>query len=70
MILSGQSYKPLGAPPALERNEVTTINRDLNVSQVSGNGKDSEVITLALTTLGAFDFNGIDPTPLSCEPLS
>ncbi|KAE9399554.1 phosphatidylinositol 3-kinase [Gymnopus androsaceus JB14] len=58
VILSGQPYKPLGAPPSLGRNEVTTISRDLNVSQVSGNGKDSEVITLALKTLGAFDFNG------------
>ncbi|KAE9388869.1 hypothetical protein BT96DRAFT_786743, partial [Gymnopus androsaceus JB14] len=58
VILSGQPYKPLGAPPSLGRNKVTTISRDLNVSQVSGNGKDSGVITLALKTPGAFDFNG------------
>ncbi|KAJ3878338.1 phosphatidylinositol 3-kinase [Lentinula edodes] len=58
VILSGQPYKPLGAPPSLGRTEVPVINRDLNVSQVSGNGKDSELITLALQTLGAFDFNG------------
>jgi len=34
VILSGQPYKPLGAPSSLGRNEATTISRDLNVSQV------------------------------------
>ncbi|KAF5387292.1 hypothetical protein D9757_005800 [Collybiopsis confluens] len=58
VILSGQSYKPLGAPPSLAGHQATTISRDLNVSQVSGNGKDPELITLALKTLGSFDFNG------------
>lgn len=35
-ILSGQPYKPLGAPPNLGRNDITAINRDLNSSQVCG----------------------------------
>ncbi len=34
MILSGQPYKPLGAPSTLARNEVSTVNRELN-AQVS-----------------------------------
>ncbi|KIK61711.1 hypothetical protein GYMLUDRAFT_42743 [Collybiopsis luxurians FD-317 M1] len=58
VILSGQPYKPLGAPPSLAANQATTISRDLNVSQVSGNGNDPELIALALKTLGSFDFNG------------
>lgn len=28
VILSGQPYKPLGAPPALTRSEVTNISRE------------------------------------------
>jgi hypothetical protein len=34
MILSDKPYKPLGAPPALIRGNVSTISRDLNPSQV------------------------------------
>jgi FKBP12-rapamycin complex-associated protein len=34
-ILSGQPYKPLGAPPTLARNDMVAINRDLNPTQVS-----------------------------------
>ncbi|KAK0489036.1 phosphatidylinositol 3-kinase [Armillaria novae-zelandiae] len=57
MILSGQPYKPLGAPSTLARNEVSTVNRELN-AQAAANDKSSETITLALTTLGSFDFTG------------
>ncbi|KAJ8079507.1 phosphatidylinositol kinase- protein kinase tor1 [Marasmius tenuissimus] len=57
-ILSGQPYKPLGAPPSLARPEPAALNRELNVSQVSTNDKNSEMITLALNTLGSFDFSG------------
>ncbi|KDR80665.1 hypothetical protein GALMADRAFT_222261 [Galerina marginata CBS 339.88] len=57
-ILSGQPYKPLGAPPSLPRNEITAINRDLNPTQINGVDKSPELITLALTTLGSFDFSG------------
>jgi serine/threonine-protein kinase mTOR len=35
-LLSGQPYKPLGAPPNVGRSDVTAINRDLNSSQVRG----------------------------------
>ncbi|KAL1687363.1 armadillo-type protein [Schizophyllum commune] len=59
MILSGQPYKPLGAPPALERADASAMSRDINTSQTSVVGeKTPEVITLALTTLGSFDFSG------------
>ncbi|KAF8817420.1 phosphatidylinositol 3-kinase [Phlegmacium glaucopus] len=57
-ILSGQPYKPLGAPPNLGRNDVNGTNRDLNPSQINGIDKSPEVITLALNTLGSFDFSG------------
>ncbi|KIM49486.1 hypothetical protein M413DRAFT_21701 [Hebeloma cylindrosporum] len=55
-ILSGQPYKPLGAPPA--RGEMAAINRDLNLTQINGTDRSPELITLALTTLGSFDFSG------------
>jgi len=75
-ILSGQPYKPLGAPPTLARSDMVAINRDLNPTQVSkrvqlgrsvttlefqinGTDKSPELIALALTTLGSFDFTGI-----------
>ncbi|KAN0137000.1 atypical/PIKK/FRAP protein kinase [Lactarius tabidus] len=58
MILSDKPYKPLGAPPALIRGNVSTISRDLNPSQNAGTTKSPEVITLALTILGEFDFSG------------
>ena len=34
MILSGQPYKPLGAPATLGRTDVAAITRDLNPAQV------------------------------------
>ncbi|TFK75010.1 phosphatidylinositol 3-kinase [Pluteus cervinus] len=55
VILSGQPYKPLGAPPSLVRPD---INRDLSVAQASATEKSPELLTLALTTLGSFDFSG------------
>ncbi|KAH9004515.1 atypical/PIKK/FRAP protein kinase [Lactarius hatsudake] len=58
MILSDKPYKPLGAPPALMRGNVSTISRDLNTSQSAGTTKSPELITLALTILGEFDFSG------------
>ncbi|KAF8074724.1 phosphatidylinositol 3-kinase [Lyophyllum atratum] len=54
MILSGQPYRPLGAP----RTEMTGISRDLNASQVVVHEKSPELMTLALSTLGSFDFSG------------
>ncbi|TRM60259.1 armadillo-type protein [Schizophyllum amplum] len=59
MILSTQPYKPLGAPPPLERADASSISRDVSTSQASVTGeKTPELITLALTTLGSFDFSG------------
>jgi serine/threonine-protein kinase mTOR len=77
-ILSGQPYKPLGAPQSLGRPDVAAMTRDMNVSQVmfyehirkvksvtnnrvsqaTADGKDNALITLALSTLGSFDFSG------------
>ncbi|KAF9047130.1 phosphatidylinositol 3-kinase [Hymenopellis radicata] len=57
MLLSGQPYKPLGAPSSLTRNEASTSNRELT-AQAAANEKNPETITLALTTLGSFDFSG------------
>jgi hypothetical protein len=33
-ILSGQPYKPLGAPPSLPRHDAIVISRDHNMSKV------------------------------------
>jgi hypothetical protein len=33
-ILSGQPYKPLGAPPSLPRHDAIIISRDYNMSKV------------------------------------
>lgn len=35
LILCGQLYKPLGAPPSLTRGDISTITRDLSATQVS-----------------------------------
>ncbi|TDL23875.1 atypical/PIKK/FRAP protein kinase [Rickenella mellea] len=56
VILSGQNYKPLGAPPQYSRPEIAAITRDIVVQ--GGAAKSPELITLALTTLGSFDFSG------------
>ncbi|KZT27933.1 phosphatidylinositol 3-kinase [Neolentinus lepideus HHB14362 ss-1] len=55
-ILSGQSYKPLGAPSSLIRDG--SGQKDVNGVQPVGTAKTPETITLALTTLGTFDFSG------------
>ncbi|KAG5654196.1 hypothetical protein H0H81_006229 [Sphagnurus paluster] len=54
-ILSGQPYKPLGAP-TLGRTE--GMSRDLSTTQSITNESNPELITLALNTLGSFDFSG------------
>ena len=51
IILSGQVFHPQGSP---ESNSVSPM-----VGQQPADGKDSELITLALNTLGGFDFSGI-----------
>ncbi|KAF9525319.1 phosphatidylinositol 3-kinase [Crepidotus variabilis] len=57
ILLSGQPYKPLGAPNPLARNDMSTI-KELNAAQMNGNDKNPEQIELALSTLGSFDFSG------------
>ncbi|EIW79336.1 atypical PIKK FRAP protein kinase [Coniophora puteana RWD-64-598 SS2] len=54
-ILSGQPYKPIGAPASFSRGDFA---KDLSVSQTTKADKSPELITLALTTLGTFDFSG------------
>jgi serine/threonine-protein kinase mTOR len=54
VILSGQKFRPQGSPERI--NNVPTIPNQQPAD------KDSELITLALNTLGGFDFSGI----LSC----
>ncbi|KAI0046207.1 atypical/PIKK/FRAP protein kinase [Auriscalpium vulgare] len=58
VILSGQPYKPLGAPPSLVRDNVSSMSRDMNTSTGGATPKSPELITLALNTLGSFDFTG------------
>ncbi|KAG2355693.1 atypical PIKK FRAP protein kinase [Suillus spraguei] len=58
MILCGQPYKAIGAPPSLVRSDVSAFTRDLSSSQTTRSGKSSELVTLALSTLGTFDFSG------------
>ncbi|OCH96265.1 FAT-domain-containing protein [Obba rivulosa] len=57
-ILIGRPYKPLGAPPSLLRGESATSTRDFTNGEVPGSQKSPELMTLALTTLGTFDFTG------------
>ncbi|KAI0792169.1 FAT-domain-containing protein [Abortiporus biennis] len=58
VILSGQNYKPLGAPPSLLRNDSSTTTREFNAAEPNGIVKSPETITLALNILGTFDFSG------------
>ncbi|KAF9223956.1 phosphatidylinositol 3-kinase [Gyrodon lividus] len=53
-ILTGQSYKVIGAPPSL-RSDVAAYTRDFSATKA---GKNPELITLALSTFGSFDFSG------------
>ena len=74
VLLSGQPYKPLGAPASIVRADNSSANRDHNANQVRSLNllhlsdtytnqapaveKSPELLTLALTTLGSFDFSG------------
>lgn len=53
VTLSGQPYKYPGSPPSEQHSTMTSIQG----TQV-GDSKDIETITLALRTLGNFDFSG------------
>ncbi|KAG9313026.1 phosphatidylinositol 3-kinase [Chiua virens] len=54
-ILIGQSYKVIGAPSSLARSDVVAHPRDFSATKA---GKNPELVTLALSTLGSFDFSG------------
>ncbi|KAK7686283.1 hypothetical protein QCA50_010507 [Cerrena zonata] len=57
LILSGQNYKPLGAPP-LVRSEPPPVTREFSNADGASTTKTPEQLTLALTILGSFDFSG------------
>lgn len=52
ITLTGQNYKPIGAPAAFHRSDAV---RDISVQQNAA-AKDPEKIRLALEILGSFDF--------------
>ncbi|KAF9435486.1 phosphatidylinositol kinase- protein kinase tor1 [Entomortierella beljakovae] len=54
MILSGQPYKPLGAPSTRSGVTSSPVRRDVQPAEP----KDADSIILALTTLGTFNFSG------------
>ncbi|KAF4581337.1 phosphatidylinositol kinase- protein kinase tor1 [Pleurotus pulmonarius] len=64
MVLSGKPYRPLGAPPlppllvnrSRDAHAHGVVAREASMTQA--NEYNSERITLALTTLGEFDFGG------------
>jgi serine/threonine-protein kinase mTOR len=53
IILSGQNFRAPGSPERVNSNLVPTM-----ANHPLADGKDSELITLALNTLGGFDFTG------------
>lgn len=53
IILSGQNFRAPGSPERVNANLVPVVP-----GQQPADGKDSELITLALNTLGGFDFTG------------
>lgn len=56
IILSGQGFRAPGSPERINSNLLPSM-----ANQLPADGKDSELITLALNTLGGFDFTGIYP---------
>lgn len=52
LTLSGQNYRPIGAPSSFNRPDAT---KDISVQQ-NGTPRDPEKIRLALEILGSFDF--------------
>ena len=55
LILSGQDYKPLGAPITYERQDPPVMK---GAALANGAGRTPEQTRLALDTLGSFDFSG------------
>lgn len=57
LILSGKSYRPLGAP--VKRGTLASVTKDLaNLSTNGAPAQSQETIALALRTLSSFDFGG------------
>lgn len=54
MVLIGQPYRPLGAPPTVR----TTSGSQVYNANATSAEKSVETITVALDTLGKFDFSG------------
>lgn len=54
IILSGQNFRAPGSPERMNNNLLPSV-----AIQQPVDGKDSELITLALNTLGGFDFTGM-----------
>ena len=54
IILCGQNFRPPGSPERVNSSRVPS-----KANQQLADGKDSELVTLALNTLGGFDFTGI-----------
>jgi len=52
-ILCGQNFRAPGSPERVNTNLVPVM-----ATQQPADGRDSELITLALNTLGGFDFSG------------
>ncbi|GAO47492.1 hypothetical protein G7K_1698-t1 [Saitoella complicata NRRL Y-17804] len=57
MILSGKPFKQPGSPAHIQTVIAPAVAREIRESQAS-EGRDRELITLALNTLGTFDFSG------------
>ena len=56
LTLTGQPFKPLGAPAI--RGVTNGPTRDYNLLQASTGGQPPETLALALKVLGSFDFSG------------
>src|SRR5690606_9206737 len=54
LILSGQTYKPPGAPNSTRSNQPPSLRRETQTNEP----EDTELIILALNTLGTFNFSG------------
>ncbi|KAL9713509.1 phosphatidylinositol kinase- protein kinase tor1 [Leucoagaricus gongylophorus] len=55
-VLSGQYHKPLGVPSSVGRSDTTNVVPSVAIAQF--HDKNPELLSLALTTLGSFDFSG------------
>ena len=62
LILSGQNYRPLGAPSSLLRGDSGAAGKEPVPLEGANAVKGPELITLALTTLHTFDFSGQSPS--------